>query len=239
MMNQPQDAARQIRHARVAGFVYLLLIVLFMSGQLMITRAAGMGDFTQRLTHIVEDQTLYRIGLVLQLLASVFTVVLAYALYEVLRPVHEGMARLALYFRLGEAFGGLTTFLSFAALSLQANPDYLQLMGATQLKAMVALANSANFASFNITTLLFGFGSTLFFYLFTRTRYLPLALSAFGLFASVVALLTSIANLILPAWAHVIGFGWIPVFVAEVVIGLWLLIRGVKVEPWFEAAAVA
>lgn len=230
-MSQPSTVQIQIRYARIAGFVYLLLIVLFMGGQLLISHVTGSGEFATRLQHIAQGQMLYRIGLVLELLASLLTVLLAYALYVVLRPVNERIAQLALYWRLGEAFSGLLSFTSFAILSLQSDPKYLQPLGMAQVEAIVDLARSADFASFNITILFFSVGSTLFFWLFLQTRYIPRALSACGVFASVVTMLVSLADLIFPAYADVIQFGWIPIFIAEISTGIWLLVRGVRIEP--------
>lgn len=229
-MSERSSVQTQIRYARIAGFVYLLLIALYMSGQFAISHVVGTGDFAQHLEHIAVGQLLYRIGLVLQLLASLFTVLLAYALYEVLKPVNERIARMAMYWRLGEAFAGVTMLIDFAMLSLQSNPKYLQSFGMVKMEAIVDLARSANFACFNITTLFFCVGSTLFFYLFLQTRYIPRMLSAFGVFASFIVLLTSLGNLILPAYADVIQFGWAPIFLAEIVTGFWLMVRGVKVE---------
>lgn len=220
----------QIRYARIAGFVFLLLIVLYMAGQFTISHAVGTGDFAQRVAHIAEGQTLYRIGLVLQLLASVFTVLLAYALYEVLKPVNERIARMAMYWRLGEAFCGVTMFVDFGILSLQSDPTYAHAFGIAQLETIVHLAKSMDFASFNVATTFFSFGSTLFFWLFLQTRYIPRALSAFGVFASVVTLLTSLGNLVIPAYEDVLQFGWLPIFLAEITTGIWLLARGVRVE---------
>jgi hypothetical protein len=230
-MKDRVDANVQIRHARIAGFVYLLLIALYMGGQSLIGHVVGTGDFAQRLAHITEGQTLYRAGLVLQLLASVFTVVLAHALYVVVRPVHERLARLALYFRLGEAFAGVTAFISFGTLGLQSDPGYLKSLGIAQLEATVGLVRSMDFVSFNTATLFFSFGSSLFFYLFAQTRYIPRVLSVFGVFASAVTLLTSLGNLVFPAQADTLQFGWLPIFLAEITTGIWLLARGVRVEP--------
>lgn len=238
-MQAASDTGLQIRYARIAGFVYLLLIVLYMGGAFLISRTVGTGNFAQRLEYVAQGQTLYRFGLVLQLLASVFTVLLAYALYAVLKPVNEGIARLAMYFRLGEAFGGTTMFLPFAALSLQCDPKYLQSFGISNLEAIVDLAKNADFVSFNIGTLFFSFGSILFFYLFLRTRYIPHVLSAFGVFASCVTLLTSLGNLIFPAHAGVIQFGWLPIFIAEIPTGIWLWARGVRIDSLDESGAAS
>ena len=228
-MRDATAAKTQMRYARIAGFVYLLLIVLFMSGQFTISHIVGSENFAETAKHIIAGERLYRVALSVQMLASVLTVLLAYALYATLRSVDENLARMALYWRLGEAFiGGAASVLDFATLHLYTDPKYLGALGADKLQAVIGLARSAGFASFNITTTFFAVGSTLFFYLFLKSRSIPRVLSAFGIFASIVVLFISLANLVLPAYADVIQFGWAPIFIAEITTGLWLWARGVK-----------
>jgi hypothetical protein len=217
------------RFARIAGFVYLFIIVLFMSGQFIISYIVGSGNFSETAQHIVAGERLYRVALSVQMLTSVLTVLLAYALYATLRSVDENLARMALYWRLGEAFiGGALSFLDFATLNFYTDPKYLDVLGADKLQAVIGLAHSAGFASFNITTTFFSVGSTLFFYLFLKSRSIPRVLSTFGIFASIVVLFTSLGDLVLPAYADVIQFGWAPIFIAEITTGLWLWVRGVN-----------
>ncbi|MEO8808851.1 MAG: DUF4386 domain-containing protein [Rhodanobacter sp.] len=229
-----QDATAvttRMRYARIAGFVYLLLIVLFMSGHFTIDRIVGSGNLAETAKHIVAGERLYRMALSVQLLVSVLTVLLAYALYATLRSVDENLARMALYWRLGEAFiGGAVSVLDFATLNLYTDPKYLDVLGPDNLQVALRLARSAGFASFNITATFFSVGSTLFFYLFLKSRSIPRVLSALGIFASVVVLFTSLGNLVIPAYADVIQFGWAPIFIAEIGTGLWLWARGVKMS---------
>jgi hypothetical protein len=230
-------ARTRMRYARIAGFVYLLLIVLFMSGQFTISHIAGSGSFAETTKHIIAAERLYRVALSAQMLTSILTVLLAYALYATLRPVDENLARMALYWRLGEAFiGGAASVLDFTTLHLYTDPKYLDALGADKLQAVISLARSAGFSSFNITTTFFAVGSTLFFYLFLKSRCIPRLLSAFGIFASVIVLFISLGDLVLPAYADVIQLGWAPIFVAEITTGLWLWARGV--ETFVEADPV-
>lgn len=152
-MRNATDAKTRMQYARIAGFVYLLLIVLFMGGQFTISHIVASGSFAEVARHIMAGERLYRVALSVQMLASVLTVLLAYALYATLRSVDENIARLALYWRLGEAFiGGAASVLDFATLHLYTDPKYLDVLGADRLQAVIGLARSAGFASFNITT---------------------------------------------------------------------------------------
>lgn len=64
-MSTVTESAAQMRYARIAGFVYLLLIVLFMGGQLLIGHVTGSGTFAERTARIVAELPLYRAALVL------------------------------------------------------------------------------------------------------------------------------------------------------------------------------
>ena len=230
-MSTTSESSVQMRYARIAGFVYLLLIVLFMGGQFLIDHVTGSGAFAERTAHIIAGLPLYRAALVMQFLASVFTVLLAYSIYVVLKSADEHIARLALYFRLGEAFGGLTTFVTFAALALRTEPKFTQSLDTGQLKALLDLAHAADFASFNIGIVFFSFGSTLFYRLFLRTPYLPRALSAFGIFASALTFVMAVTYLVMPAWGDALQVVWIPIFIAEIATGILLLVRGARPVP--------
>lgn len=222
-----QDVERtQIKYARVAGFVYLLLIVLFMGGTFSISHMVGNGDFASRSANILASMHGYRGALVLQELGSIFTVLLAYALYVVVRPVNQQLAQIALCWRLGEAFVGTAlSWVSYMQLGV-----YTAGLDAAQAKPLLTIAHTIDAASFSITTLMFSFGSTIFFYLFFKSAYIPKVLAAFGVFASVVIAGLSLSDLVLPEYAGFIQAGWLPIFAAEIITGFWLLFRGVRVQ---------
>lgn len=216
----------QVVYARLAGFVYLLLIVLFMGGAMVISHIVGEGDFNSKSAHILGSIHLFRGALLLQLLGSIFTVVLAYALYVVVKPIHTRMAQMALCWRLGEAFVGTAfTWTSYVELGI-----YTTGFNEAQAKPFLTMLHDLGLATFNITTLMFSFGSTLFFYLFLKSVYIPKALAAFGIFASVLVTLLSVTHLVFPEYTQALQMAWLPIFAAEIFTGVWLLVRGVRVQ---------
>lgn len=84
----------------------------------------------------------------------------------------------------------------------------------------------------------FAVGSMLFSWLLLRGRMIPIALAWLGVIASVllvVILPLQLAGLLggPMAWsASITWFVWLPMLVFEVVLALWLLIKGVNVEQW-------
>ena len=231
-MNQPMTAEQtQIFYARIAGFVYLLLIVLYMSGDFLISGIVEGSDFAAIMQSVAASERLYRTALILQLITTVSTVVLAYALYVVVRPVNERLAQMAMFWRLGESFiGAGVVALSFVKLRIYTAANAGTGLDLDQWQGLMTLARSAGSTGFNFSTLFFGIGSIVFFHLFLKAGYLPKVQSVFGIFASILVVLTSLSGLLLPEHGDIIQFGWVPMFISEIVTGLWLLLRGVKVR---------
>lgn len=241
-MQNKNDHDIQIFYARLAGFVYLLLIVLYLGGQFLNSSILGEGDFVSRAHNARNSEHFYRIGLALQLMASVCTTVLAYSLYVILKPANERVAQLAMLFRLGETFvGAVAVIFSFVQLRIYTVVAAATVTifdtstlggsdGTDHLHTLMKLANSSHFAGFNMSTLFFSIGSILFFSIFLKSNYLPKVQALFGIFASILVALTSLGNLLLPEYANTIQLGFIPMFISEIVTGLWLMFRGIKVH---------
>lgn len=230
-MHDSQQEQTQIFYARIAGFVYLLLIVMFMSGEFLISGIVGSGNFAASAQNAGASERLYRIALALQVMTPVCTIVLAYALYVAVTPVNERVAQMALLFRLGETFvGAVVTIFSFEQLRLYTIFNSASGMSAEQFQALMTLARHNHFIGFNISTLFFSFGSILFFKLFLQSGYLPKVQAVLGIFASIMVVLTSVAGLVFPEHGDVVQLGFAPMFISEIVTGLWLLVRGVAVR---------
>ncbi|HYB60939.1 MAG TPA: DUF4386 domain-containing protein [Methylomirabilota bacterium] len=230
----PEDSLAQRtqqRYARLAGFVYLWLIVTDMAGFLTIPRIIGSGTFAEAVARVVASERLYRTALCSELIESLSTVLLAFALYVTLKPVSKLLAQIAMYWRLGESFiGGVTLIFSFMLLRLYLAPHTNSGLGVGELQGLVALTGDAIFVAFNISAIFFSISSTLFFYLFFKSRYIPRVLSAFGVFASILVMIACFATLIFPGHAGRLQYGWAPLFLAEVVTGFWLMLFAVKTQ---------
>lgn len=229
-MQNTSDQTTQIYYARIAGFVYLLLIVMYMSGEFIIAGIVGDGDFAAAARNAAASEHLYRLALALQVLTPLCTIALAYALYVAVKPVNERLAQMALLFRLGETFIGAVA-LVFSFEQLRIYTAFNSAGGAVeQWQALMTLARHSHFVLFNTSTLFFSCGSILFFSLFLKSAYLPKAQAVFGIAASVLVVLVSLSNFVLPEHAALTQLGFAPMFVSEIVSGLWLLVRGVKVN---------
>ena len=221
-----QDTQRA--YARAAGLFYLLVLALDIAGLVITSSIEGGGGFAATAGRVGASELVYRVGLCLSLLGSMSTIALAIGLYVTLKPVDGNLALTALLFRSAEAVIGAVGIVgAFATLQIYLAANHAAAFDANQLHALTVLHPLA--VSTDVAAIFFCTGSTIFFYLFFKTQYIPRMLSGLGVFASVLYLAMWFANLVapgLPGLVQVIGS--IPILIAEVGTGLWLLIRGIR-----------
>jgi hypothetical protein len=234
MQDTPIDNTQRY-YARLAGFMYLLNYATSVFGSLTPDKIRGSGDFAEQARRVVASEFLYRTALTSMAIGWVLIVFLAFSLYVTLKPVNRRLAQLALFLELGQAsVGAVTVIFSFMVLGLYTAQPTGSFQN-DQLHALIGIA-SASFSGFNISMMFLAVGSTIFFYLFNKSRYIPRILSAWGVFGSVVMLLVSVAMLLFPASARTLQFGWGPLGIAEIGTALWLALVGIR-QPHASATA--
>ena len=221
----------QIRYARLAGFMYLLVDAAYLTFALVANRFRVPGDFAETAHRITDSELLYRIGLSSGLVASLCIVFLAMGLYVAIKPLGKNLALLALVFRLLEAaFVGGQAILGFVVLKLYISADSLNVFDGKQLSMFVTLHSTTDWVVFNSFAIFFGVGSSLFFYLFFQSTYIPRVLAGWGLLGSVLVPIVCFGCLMWPQHAKLLQLGWAPIGLAEILVGLWLLFKGLNLQ---------
>lgn len=208
-MPPDNDAQSQRIWARVAGLMYWVVLIVDLTG-MQIHSAAGRS---------------------LSLAGSLFTIPLALGLFHAVRPQQPLLAAVALFCRLLEAtLGTISGIAGYAGIQAQLSGTNLGKV----FFHFVQWDNSTTFAAF-----VFTIGSTIFFYLFVTSGYIPRILAWWGLFSSVLALSACTAHLFRPEFPSMTMYAWTPMLLAETSTGLWLLLKSVKVGiPSSTSAAV-
>ena len=218
----------QRAYARLAGLMYLLVLAFDITGLIIGAFVAGDGDFAAQAHRIVASETLYRFSLMLGLAGALSTVLLAVGLYVTVKPLDPNLATIGLVFRaLEAAIGAVAIVGSFSALELYRAGMGQSPFNAAQLGALQQLAESG--AGTSVAAVFFCVGSTVFFYLLSRSAYIPRLLSLWGLYSSLLYLVYWAFGLVVPDYPGAITIAAsLPILVAEVSTGLWLLTRGIK-----------
>src|SRR5262249_50864160 len=176
----------QRKAAQVVGLSYLLALPpaifaeFYARGRLVVA-----GDAALTAQHIMAHERLFRLGIASNLTAFAIDVALITALYVVLRPVGARLALLAAGWGLIET-GVLVsvTFRDFDVLRILSGASYLHAFGGDQLAALARLSVAGHDAAYLVGLVFAGLRSTAFCWLWLRSRLIPRALAAFGVFAS-------------------------------------------------------
>lgn len=204
--------------ARLAGFMFLFYIANGIAGMIVSGRATAGADTAGRLTAIAQRPSLMQIAIILTLMTAIDALVLGVALFSLTRDVDRDLAVLALLCR------GVECVTNASAAAGQAT---LLRLATHPGEGVTALADSYFHArTGNAGAIFFAFGSTIFAYLFLRGGAIPRWLSWLGIIASlllVAALPLEFARVISAAGWWV----WMPMLAFEVILGFWLLIKGV------------
>lgn len=219
--------------AKVAGVLYVVIMAASIFAEsyardpIVIPR-----DAAQTAKNIQASESLFRAGTVIHLLNFAGDVALLVAFYVILKPVNASLALLAAFWRVVEsAILSVVLLNDFVALRLLGNAEYLKTFDASQLQALARVFLSVHGIGFSLGFVFLGLGSTLFAYLWFKSRYVPRAIAAWGIFASLMLALGSLAVLLSPRFGAVAGITYmIPMFFYEVGLGLWLIVKGLRVE---------
>jgi uncharacterized protein DUF4386 len=229
----------QARAARLAGAMYLITMATGVFGESFVRGSLVVrGDATQTAQNIIGAERLFRIGIATDLVTFTGVIVLAWALYVALRPVDRNLAVLALSLRLAEVavHYGATLF-GLGALAFLTGTGYLNAFDASQLHSLARVALSTQGAGLNLGFVLLGLGSSVFAYLLLRSGYVPKALAAWGMFSSLLLSASAVCFIVFPAIGPTRLALMVPMFIYEVALGLWLLLKGVKIRS-LSASAV-
>lgn len=239
--------------ARVAGFFYLLTTALAAYAELFVRAPLIVRDDAARTaSNIAANAQLFRVSIVCDLLMVACVVILNLSLYQLLAPVHRRLALVAASWRMFEVSAhAVAAVSSFVVLRLLSGAEYLQVFEPRQLQALARLFVGAHGSGYNVALLFFALGSTTYMYLLVRSRYVPRALAFSGVAASALTLLFILARMLFPAWVTettaavralpavalvLLAMIVVPIFAFEVTLGLWLLVKGVRVpeRTWQE-----
>ena len=176
--------------------------------------------------NIIASAGLFRIGIFIFLIVAVLDVVIAWALYFLLKPVNQSLSLLAAWFRVVYAaifVSALNNLL--IVLQLLNGSDYLQVFETDQLHAQVMLSLNAFTDGWNIGLAIFGLHLLVLGYLVFKSGYLPKFLGILVVIAGSGYLIDNLGKLLSPDYNITISMF---TFIGEVLLIFWLLGKGIK-----------
>ena len=238
LVNERLEASPQV-YARTCGALYLYIGVAGVFAELFVrSRLIVPGDAVATASNISANELLFRIAFTGELLHLACDVAVAVLLYVLLRPVNRTVALLAAFMRLASAvILAVSSISHFAALRLLGRAEYLSTFQPEQLQALALLALRLHGDGYTICLTFFAFACLAGGYLIFKSTFLPKTLGVLMVVAGACYLVNSFALFLAPALgAKLFPVLFVPIFVAEISLALWRLVKGVDVAKWQEAA---
>lgn len=238
MPNIKAETSPQV-YARIGGLAYLIIIITGAFGELFIrNKIMVSGDAAATAHNIAASPLLWRIGITGDLIMHVCDLVLTMVYYLLLRRVNKNLAMLSVLFGLIQTAVLVANKLNLVMpLLFLGNEDYLKAFDPHQLQVLSYIAVKAHGYGFGIGLIFFGFECLIDGYLIFKSGFLPRVLGVLILIAGLCYLVNSFALILFPAVSDsIFQVVMAPIFLSELSMCLWLLVKGVNVTKWKELA---
>jgi hypothetical protein len=217
--------------ARIAGLLYLSIAILAPLGDMLVRQSLIVpGDAAATARNIAASEGLFRLGFVSDLVVQTIHVFLVAVLFTLLKPVNKNQALLMVFLGLlGVPIAMLSGLNLTAALLLSSRADYLTAFAPGQLQALVPLFLDLHEQGVFIAQIFWGLWLFPLGYLVFKSGYIPRLLGVLLIIGGFGYLIDCLIVFLIPSLDVTVSLF---TFWGEVLLPLWLLIKGVKVEQW-------
>ena len=228
------------KNARIAGLIYFSMVftaplrLMYIPNTLFVR-----GDASATASNILAHQTLFRLGILGDLLTGVIAIFVTLALYRLFKEVDQNLARLMVI--LGSLMVTPIYFVNTvndaAALLLVRGGDFLSVFQKPQLDAMAMLFLRLHHAGVVANELFWGLWLLPFGVLVFRSRFLPRILGVWLILNGIAYMIICFIAVLAPQYEDAAFNRAFPVMFGELAIMLWLVIMGAKVQRFASSAA--
>ena len=226
MTNRIADISQR-QAALIAGFGLLIMTIFYVFADFFVFQKLIVpGDAATTANNIIASEMLFRTGIGCILIVLICDVVVAWALYIILKQVNKNLSLLTAWLRLVYAVMLGIAILNFVVvLILLSGADYLAVFETDQLHAQVLLFLNAFYDVWALGLIVFGFHLAALGYLAFKSDYIPKILGILLMAAGLGYLIDYFGSLLFPnsdvAISMVLGWG-------ELIFMFWLLFKGGK-----------
>jgi len=230
LTNNNTVSLRQI--ARIAGVLYLVIIIAGMFGGLTRESLLVSGDPVATAENVIASEGLFRTTILADLIMVLADVAIGVAFFYLLKPVNKGLSLLSAGFRLAQAAAlGINLLTLFIVLQFLSGD--VAAIGAENAQAQAYVFFNAHGIGYNLALMFFAASILIQGYLVYISGYFPRLLGILLMIASAGYLIDNTASFILPNYADYAEMFQMIVMVAfpvELIMALWLLVRGVRTK---------
>lgn len=226
--NLVQEKSVIQKAGRIAGITLLFNLIVPTLGYVFIqSRLFVQGNLFSTAQNILNNEGLFRLGILLEVFLAVGLVALGYSLYLLLKHLNPYLAKFAFILKVVEAsLMTVVTLFSFFALQLLINSSQISTLNENSINVFAGFIFSQHGKLNSLPMLFLGIEMVIFTVLLYKSAFVPKLISGFGIFSFSLIFIYAILSIILPTLNLMILT--LPSFVFELVCGSWLLIRGIS-----------
>lgn len=224
--------------ARVAGLLWLVVIVTGLAAFMLRSPLIVRGDAAATATNILANESLFRLAFVSDLIAGICYVGVSVLLYRLLQLVSGSVSLLSAFFGLaGVIMGSATSLAGLVTFSILRDAQYASAFSANQLQSLASMFLKLDANGFAAAMVFFGLQVMLVGILIVRSTFLPRVLGILLAVGGLSYVVSSLATFLAPA----LGARLTPFIVPLALLGegsltVWLLVKGVNEQRWREQA---
>jgi hypothetical protein len=226
------------KDAKIAGVLYFLLTItgiftlIYIPGKLYVR-----GNAASTVANILASERLFNINIVVGLISLMIFLFLALALYQLLKDVNKQYASVMVLLVLVQIpIGFINQLNQLAALLLARGADFLSVFDKPQRDALAMLFLDVSNKGAVISELLWGLWLLPLGLLVYWSGFLPRFLGVWLIINCFAYVILCFTGLLAPQHHSIVNNIATPALFGELAFMLWLLIKGIKVQP--AAAAV-
>lgn len=213
----------QNNYSVLAKTIGVLFIIGTVAGILSVVLTGSILDSTDYLYQISQNEGKFIVGILAIVVMAVALSLIPVLLFPIFRKYNEALALGAVVFRgaleAAVYLAIVINMLLLVTLSRQLGSG----MEFTELSALGALLQGAGGWLTHILSIVFSIGALMIYWLFYISRLIPRWLAIWGLLGGVTYLMSPILSI---AGVEGVGFLMAPLAVQEMVLAIWLLIKG-------------
>ncbi|MFF0828117.1 DUF4386 domain-containing protein [Brevibacillus sp. NPDC003359] len=222
----------QRKSALIAGISLLIMVLAsFFSYGFVHDSLVVQGDANATFHNITSSLMLFKAEIFGWVIILITDIVVAWAFYLFLKPIHPYLSLLAAWFRLiYTAILGIALLNLLIVLLLSKSTEPLALLSSDQLQAQMMLCLQAFESTWSIGLVIFGGHLMLIGYVAIQSERIPRVIGLLLLVASVGYIVINLSKLFIPQNIGIISaltaVFQLPMIAGELGFGIWLLFKG-------------
>lgn len=216
---------------RLAGLLFLILVITGVFAEFFVRQKLYVLDDSAATTqNIIDNQWLFRLGFVSDLVMSTMFFIYGYVLYLIFKSVNKHISLfLLLCAVISVAMFCQNSLNQFAALELLTKPHYSEAFRAEQLQALSLFFQNIHIKGYYVNQIFFGLYLFPLGYMIIKSGLVPKIIGVFLILGFIGDMIDFVVYFLFPnADSVVLDNITIPADIGEISLCLWLLIMGVR-----------